>query len=1485
MGTPYSGPFPYTNTFGHATSGIEVSDTSFSGSVVNAGTITTSGIAVSGSSISGDVENEGTLTGGITISSSTVAGVINQNVLSGNISISNSTVTADGVSNDDALTGAIAISNSTIDGVVYNQGTISDGITVSGSAVTGSSGYGVENFGAVTSGISISGSTITGSIYNDGTITGGITVSSNASITGGIYSGGTLSGGISLDSATVGGIAASGDFSGGITIDTASKVTRSFAAVHVQASTFTGGISNAGTISAKTTGVWIFQVTDFTGGITNSGTISAAGGAAITIQNDQTISGGLTNSGSMVGGVHFENDQTFAGSIVNTSNATITASGRGIALSSVAQFGIDSAGGGIVNSGTVNGSVTAISVRGGATFLGGITNSGTITDGTHGGGGVIVSGVSSFVGDISNSGSIELPNGYGIYVSAVPSFLGSIVNADAISAFAGGIRVGSSNTSGGVSVFTGGVTNSGAITGGALVTYTSGSYYDYYGQGIRVQNVQDFKGGVVNTSTGSMSGDVTGIAVSDSSGSGTFSGGISNSGSITASAYGIKVESYATFQGGIVNESGATISAGGDGIIVEGGITSFDGGITNSGTITGSGAGIALGGVSTFSGDVSNSGTISVSHPSGVFAIGNPTGIAVDDIGDFAGDIANSGSITANIGISVGTNVNFTGTHADGDVVNSGTGTITAAATGILVSSGRTTNAAFGTNTPGGLAIVNAGTISVTGAVSPFGPDIPGRGIAVRAGSVAFTTRTTSGGTSSGNAGISVFDGSITNSGTIKAAGTGVFVGYTGSRPGSAAISTFDGGITNSGAISAGNGIVLNDIATFSGDIVNGANGQITAKSGDGIEVGQSAVGRGFTYTPGTGPNPSTSGTFSSYTFQFTKPVATFLGSIVNHGTISAAAGVGIKLSSVSQFSGTDPRGDIVNTGTISGSIGIELVNTPNVSVFDSGVITGTGGAAIEFDAGVTSDNTLTLAGGYTISGDVVGGGTDTLQLGGSSSADFDFDNIGTGQQYSGFTKFDVTGGTWDTTGSGSNWVVEGGTLEVGGSVADTTVDSGGRLDILSSGTAASTTISGGTMEVASGASAGASITFTGTGGTLQIDASNTGNLLSGTTISGFVPNDTIDLASIPNQTGSLAVMNDLTDVLTVTEGTQTYTLDFSGNFVGDLFQTSSDNGGAGPGTDIAEVSATPCYCPGTLIRTPCGETRVEELKIGDQVMTAAGVARPIKWIGRRSYGGRFVMGRKDILPVCIKAAALGDNVPKRDLWISPNHAMYFEDKHLGGVLIEARDLINGASVVQAESVGSVEYVHIELETHDVIIAEGALAESFIDDDSRFLFHNACEYRALYPDAANEVGRYCAPRVQEGYQVEAVRRRLAARAGLASVGEETRAGKLRGYVDRITEECVAGWAQNADHPEAPVCLDIFAGGVLVGQVLANRYREDLERAGTGSGRHSFAFALPPGLDVVPGEVDVRRALDGVALELTAGAWRMLRQSTARHRAA
>jgi microcystin-dependent protein len=319
---------------------------------------------------------------------------------------------------------------------------------------------------------------------------------------------------------------------------------------------------------------------------------------------------------------------------------------------------------------------------------------------------------------------------------------------------------------------------------------------------------------------------------------------------------------------------------------------------------------------------------------------------------------------------------------------------------------------------------------------------------------------------------------------------------------------------------------------------------------------------------------------------------------------------------------------------------------------------------------------------------------------------------------------------------------------------------------------------------------------------------------------------------------------------------------------------TLNDNGNTGfpalSATASVVVDIVPCYCPGTLIRTARGQKRVEQLGIGDKVMTKSGVALPVKWIGRRSYSGRFVLGRKDILPVCIKAGALDDNVPQRDLWISPHHAMYFEDQAQGGVLIEARHLVNGVSIVQAERADKVEYVHVELDSHDVIVAEGALSETFLDDDSRGMFHNAHEYDGLYPDDVRQPARYCAPRREDGYEVEAVRQRLAQRAGLAAAADAPRISELRGMIDHVGKTSISGWAQNTDHPEAPVCLDIYADGILIGRTLANRYREDLEHAGLGSGCHGFAFTAPAGLTFALDAVEVRRSLDGAILSSVPG---------------
>jgi hypothetical protein len=112
--------------------------------------------------------------------------------------------------------------------------------------------------------------------------------------------------------------------------------------------------------------------------------------------------------------------------------------------------------------------------------------------------------------------------------------------------------------------------------------------------------------------------------------------------------------------------------------------------------------------------------------------------------------------------------------------------------------------------------------------------------------------------------------------------------------------------------------------------------------------------------------------------------------------------------------------------------------------------------------------------------------------------------------------------------------------------------------------------------------------------------------------------------------------------------------------------------------------------------------------------------------------------------------------------------------------------------------------------------------------------------------------------------VEKARRHIEARAGMRPASDDNTVA-LRGYLDQVGSRHISGWAQNPDHPEAAVCLDIYAGERLIGQALANRYREDLRQAGLGSGHHGFEFTPPAGLTFAPDAVEVRRSFDGAAL--------------------
>lgn len=288
------------------------------------------------------------------------------------------------------------------------------------------------------------------------------------------------------------------------------------------------------------------------------------------------------------------------------------------------------------------------------------------------------------------------------------------------------------------------------------------------------------------------------------------------------------------------------------------------------------------------------------------------------------------------------------------------------------------------------------------------------------------------------------------------------------------------------------------------------------------------------------------------------------------------------------------------------------------------------------------------------------------------------------------------------------------------------------------------------------------------------------------------------------------------------------------------------------------------CYRRGTRILTPTGEVAVEDLKIGDLVVTRFGAMRPIRWIGRQSYTMRSVRHDREKLPVHIRPGALGDRMPARDLYVSPGHSMLVDD-----TLLLAKLLVNGTTITQDRVSDDVHYYQIDLGTHDCVIAEGAWSETYADAEGlREQFHNAAEFDALFPDyRPPEELVLCAARPEQGGKLDAALRHVVARASSAITP-----GPLRGYVDRIEDQWkIGGWAQDEAHPELPVLLEVLLGNQLLGTVLACDFRGDLLEAGIGRGRCGFVFRSPVKIAAdAMANLRVRRAADGVPIPMGAG---------------
>jgi autotransporter passenger strand-loop-strand repeat protein len=447
------------------------------------------------------------------------------------------------------------------------------------------------------------------------------------------------------------------------------------------------------------------------------------------------------------------------------------------------------------------------------------------------------------------------------------------------------------------------------------------------------------------------------------------------------------------------------------------------------------------------------------------------------------------------------------------------------------------------------------------------------------------------------------------------------------------------------------------------------------------------------------------------------------------------------------------------------------------------------GGGQEIFSGGTAYDTTIgdydgqALYGGVAIGTTVDKGGSVTDYSGTlisaliNSGGDGTMEDLGLNITLDGGTMLVFAGGVEQSTvinqggsqtissgGSATNTQINGG-LEVvtsGGVEQKGTVKTGGLLVVNSSGTAQAITITNGGKEGLNigGTANGAFVAF---GGMLQV---NPGGIVLGTIdLQGtFITSDLSDRATFSLGSTSEVVFSHLyyysgatarisNDTLTVTDNgtTATETLfgDYS-NFTPIVKDVSLY------GVDVVGITllpTAPCFAAGTRILTPRGEIAVENLVIGEMVITKDGEDAPIKWIGKRKLDLSRHPHPEQAQPIFFEADSLADGVPSSELILSPDHALY-----LDGVLVPAKALVNGQNIRQLNR-QTVTYHHIELERHSIIFAESTPVETYLETGNRGAFENGTDALTLHPDLAQTMReeQSCAPFVETGPVVWAIR--------------------------------------------------------------------------------------------------------------------------------
>ncbi|WP_041247661.1 Hint domain-containing protein [Komagataeibacter medellinensis] len=267
----------------------------------------------------------------------------------------------------------------------------------------------------------------------------------------------------------------------------------------------------------------------------------------------------------------------------------------------------------------------------------------------------------------------------------------------------------------------------------------------------------------------------------------------------------------------------------------------------------------------------------------------------------------------------------------------------------------------------------------------------------------------------------------------------------------------------------------------------------------------------------------------------------------------------------------------------------------------------------------------------------------------------------------------------------------------------------------------------------------GSTVNFKDGGGTLVLNADNSAlnliaaNGVSGITFNNYDPSlDTIQLKNTTAPIDHYTITGDSTKTITLYGRDGSEVAAYQVSMSPDASLANGNYSVADGGTDnplqISYVGGNTdigvCFLPDTMIRTPAGDVAVQDINVGDEVVTyTAGQpqARRVVWTGTARATVRPGLPDDEAgYPVRIVKDAIADGIPYRDMLITAEHSLFLE-----GGFVPVRMLVNGRSIFYDHSITTYDYYHIETEQHAVIMADGMLTESYLDTGNRHTFRSS----------------------------------------------------------------------------------------------------------------------------------------------------------------